>query len=364
MLGIEAVLAVSLLLAYANGANDNFKGVATLYGSGLAPYRTALAWATATTFLGSLAAAVVAQGLIAVFTGKDLVPDALIAEPAFMVAVVLGAAVTVLATAVLGIPISTTHALTGALVGAGLAAAGSEISLPALGRNFVLPLAVSPLIPVAFLGVVYPASARVARFLGPSRRDAGLAGRVVAAFAGDAKACHAERDRAIAATKPGSAVRAGALDVAHWASAGAVGFARGMNDTPKIVAIALAATAADVEVSIFLVATAMAVGGLLHAWRVACTMSCRITSMSHGDGALANLVTSGVVIGASLLAMPVSTTHVSCGALFGLGAVKGRLNWRLTGGIFSAWVLTLPAAAACAAALYAVLGSGTLGPGT
>jgi len=52
-----------LFLAYANGANDNFKGVATLFGSGTANYRRALAWATATTLLGSLTAVYLAEKL-------------------------------------------------------------------------------------------------------------------------------------------------------------------------------------------------------------------------------------------------------------------------------------------------------------
>jgi PiT family inorganic phosphate transporter len=346
------VLAGTLFLAYANGANDNFKGVATLYGSGLVGYRTALLWATATTFLGSLAAAVLAQELIDVFTGKGLVPAALVGEPTFVLAVVVGAALTVFVSALLGIPVSTTHALTGALLGAGLAAVGSDIGLPVLWRKFFIPLAVGPLIPVALLGVLYPATARAVRLLPLGPGGDGLAGRLATAFAGDAKACHAARSRSIADDRRSGAARGGALNAAHVLSAGAVSFARGLNDTPKIVAIMLTAMAADIRLSILLVATAMAAGGLLHAWRVACTMGCRITPMSHGQGALANLITSAVVIGAAVMGLPASTTHVSCGALFGLGAVTRRLNWRLTGGLVSAWLVTLPAAGAIAAAAY------------
>ena len=70
------VLAIlfGLFLAYANGANDNFKGVATLYGSGTTSYKRALLWATATTFLGSATALLLAQALLTTFTGKGLVP--------------------------------------------------------------------------------------------------------------------------------------------------------------------------------------------------------------------------------------------------------------------------------------------------
>jgi len=64
-----------LFLAYSNGANDNFKGVATLFGSGTATYPAALAWATLTTLAGSLLALVLAGGLVESFKGKGLVPD-------------------------------------------------------------------------------------------------------------------------------------------------------------------------------------------------------------------------------------------------------------------------------------------------
>src|SRR5581483_4763552 len=90
--GTHAMLAAVLLLtvlglAYANGANDNFKGVATLLGSGTCNYRKALTWATATTLAGSLLALVLAHGLVEAFKGKGLVPDAITQEPNFLMAV-------------------------------------------------------------------------------------------------------------------------------------------------------------------------------------------------------------------------------------------------------------------------------------
>lgn len=68
------VFAAVLLLAWSNGANDNFKGVATLYGSGTTTYRKALAWATLTTLAGSLLTLVLAAGLVKTFSGRGLVP--------------------------------------------------------------------------------------------------------------------------------------------------------------------------------------------------------------------------------------------------------------------------------------------------
>src|SRR5438132_9888759 len=115
------VLVATLLLAHSNGANDNFKGVATIYGSGSASYRTALAWATVMQLAGSLLTLVLAAGLVKTFSAKGLVPDAIAASPVFLGAAALGAGLTVLVATLLGLPVSTTHGLTGALVRSGLA---------------------------------------------------------------------------------------------------------------------------------------------------------------------------------------------------------------------------------------------------
>src|SRR6187431_304248 len=83
-------------LAYSNGANDNFKGVASLFGSRTCSYQTAISWATITTGAGSIAAIFLAQSLLKRFSGKGLVPDPLTTQPEFLLAVVLGAGATVI----------------------------------------------------------------------------------------------------------------------------------------------------------------------------------------------------------------------------------------------------------------------------
>ena len=81
-------------------------------------------------------------------------------------------------------------------------------------------------------------------------------------------------------------------------------------------------------------------------------MSERITGMNHGQGFTANLVTSTVVMLASRLALPVSTTHVSCGALFGLGLVNRRAHWNVIRNVVLSWIITLPVAACLAVVIY------------
>jgi PiT family inorganic phosphate transporter len=146
-----------------------------------------------------------------------------------------------------------------------------------------------------------------------------------------------------------------AVDVLHYVSGGAVGFARGLNDTPKIVALMLAAEALPATWGLALVAGVMAVGGILNARRVAETMSKKITRMNPGQGFTANLVTSILVGCASLFGLPVSTTHVSVGSLFGIGVVNGTARVRTILTILTAWVTTLPLGALLAAAAYLLL---------
>ncbi|MDP3333065.1 MAG: inorganic phosphate transporter [Methylococcaceae bacterium] len=144
-------------LAYANGANDNFKGVASLFGSGTLNYRLALAWATLTTFAGSIAALFLAQTLLVKFSGKGLAPDELIHTLPFMIAVAGGAGMTVILATRFGFPISTTHALLGAMSGSTLLATSGNINLSPLLNNFVLPLLLSPFVALLSAGLLYRA---------------------------------------------------------------------------------------------------------------------------------------------------------------------------------------------------------------
>jgi len=347
----------TLLLACANGANDNFKGVATLFGSGTAGYAKALAWATLTTSGGAVAAVFMAGALTRRFSGEGLVPDALTDDPRFLASVGLAAGVTVLLATLLGFPVSTTHALAGSLAGAGLAAAGRELSLQAFAAGFVLPLVVSPLLAALAAGVLYPLF-RSARLRLGVRRDSCLCAAVETPLvepAGSAAALAPARLEVVAGTLhscgeryggSGLAVRAQAvLDAAHWLSAGALSFARGLNDAPKIAALVIASQAAGMRSALVLVSVAMAAGGILGARRVAETMSKRITVMNCGQGFTANLAASALVLFASRLGLPVSTTHVSCGALFGIGTVIGRARWTMIRQILAAWLTTFPLAA-------------------
>ena len=148
------------------------------------------------------------------------------------------------------------------------------------------------------------------------------------------------------------------MDAAHFLSAGTVSFARGLNDTPKIVALLLLWKALDLERfrgwGFAAVASTMAIGGLLNARKVAETMSEKITTMNHGQGFTANLTTAILVVLATLFGLPVSTTHVSVGSLFGIGLTTGKANLRVISAIVFSWLITLPCAAILGGLIYCV----------
>ncbi len=368
-MSLAIVVVCVLCLAYANGANDNFKGVATLFGSGTTDYRKALLWATATTFLGSLVAIVFATTLLKNFSGKGLVDDALVASAGYGAAVALGAGLTVLLATRLGLPVSTTHALVGALVGAGWAA-GSPVNLAKLGSGFFLPLLLSPLLALATTVVVYPLFRRMRTACGVTSETCFCVGtetvEVVPVLHHAAALQRVEQLTATIGTTVECRQRYGGrvlglhaaplVDRLHYLSAGVVSFARGLNDTPKIAGLLLLAPAFGSFGSVALVGTAIALGGLIGARRVAETMSKKITPMNPGQGFTGNLVTGLIVVAASRYGLPVSTTHVSCGSLFGIGTLTGQANLRTIGTILLAWITTLPLGIAAGAASYLIVG--------
>ncbi len=356
-----------LFLSYSNGANDNFKGVATLFGSGTASYKTAIGWATSTTFTGSVCAIFLADQLVKHFSGKGLVPDQIAISPEFLLAVSIGASMTVLIATLKGIPVSTTHSLTGALTGAGIIAVGPELNLSILGNTFFLPLLISPLIALVLSAVFYIVLHSMRLLMGITKEHC---------------VCIGPAETVIPITQPGGilSIRAIAtpvvsidteehcierycgrflgmnwqkiLDFAHFISAGMVCFARSLNDTPKIVAILIAVKALEINAGLFLIGLAIAMGGLLNAHRVAETMSKKITSMNHGQGLVANLTTGFLVVIASRLGLPVSTTHVSVGSISGIGLITGNADKTVLSWILLSWVLTLPIAASIGGCIY------------
>lgn len=359
-------------LAFSNGANDNFKGVATLYGSNTLSFRRALHWATAATFAGSVLSIVLAGSLVRSFSGKGLVPDELMNDGSLLIAVGASGAVTILLATFLGMPTSTTHALTGALAGIALVVGFDGGAFGKLWGSFFLPLLVSPLLAVGGAALLYPLFHRVRKRFGVTRdtcicigdaapQPAELvpngSGLLAIPASGGPTVTVASRDQCV--ERYGGNVlgvdASGLANGVHSVSGLAVCFARAVNDTPKIAALLLAAGSAAAGWKLALVAVAMAVGGLLNSRRVAQTMGKRITDLNPGQGLTGNLVTAGLVLFASHLGLPVSTTHVSCGSIFGIGMVRRRAQWKTITQILVTWLTTLPLGAALGGGIYWML---------
>lgn len=315
-------------LAYSNGANDNFKGVATLFGAGITSYKKAINWATITTFSGAVAAIFLADELVKNFSGKGLVPNDLIQTPNFAIAIALGAAITVFTATKIGMPISTTHSLVGGLLGAGIMAVGTEFNFTKLSNTFLIPLIVSPLM-AAFLSLTVYLFFKFLRKQIPTLN----------------------KQHSTLLNIDSNKI----LDSLHYISSGVVSFARGLNDTPKIVGLLIIINTINIKWSMISVAIIMALGGLINAKKVGETMSNKITKMNSGQGFTANIITGLLVTTASVHGLPVSTTHVSVGSLFGIGTVTKKANYKVIGKIILSWILTLPIAAIMSALIFKLL---------
>jgi PiT family inorganic phosphate transporter len=355
-------------VAWANGANDVSKGVATLVGSRLATYRHGLEWGTLWTVAGSVTALAVTTTLIKTFsTGLVAGPFATTAE--FPLAVAAGAFLWVLLASSTGLPVSTTHALTGAIVGTALAAGGMHGVRWALAVKAVaVPLALSPF---AAAGLAYVVHAVASRRLSAAARycvcvqekalvvlPESRTGTVAAARAIILPLVLVDEARACASAETMGGVRL--TDAAHWMSSAALSFARGLNDTPKIVALAMGAAAAVAFPSAPLyvvIALVIGAGSFLGGRRVTETLAERVTAVDPLEGLAASAVAAALVLTASFSALPVSTTHVASGAIVGVGLRSGSrsVHWGTVWNIVSAWLVTLPLSAAGAATAWVLI---------
>jgi PiT family inorganic phosphate transporter len=367
------VFALVFALAFANGANDVSKAIATLVGSGITDYRSAIAWGTVWTVIGAAVAAFVARAMIKTFS-HGLVQAGTIIEPAATLAVLTGAMAWVLFASRTGLPVSTTHALTGAIVGTGFVAfTGEGLIWSAIGEKIALPLLLSPFLALTVSLLIHPAVRALARKWEGACLCVMPASRAVVTI--DALGSTRTLFQTTSFGSPVMAVpsqcdRAGlqgllvGLDTIHWISSGLASFARGTNDAPKIVAMLLlgSATAAWPSASSQLaafggVALAMGFGSYIGGLRVTEVLAEKVTKMNHTEGLSANLTTASLVLVSGSLGLPVSTTHVSSSAIIGIGLLKGwnNVRWTTVRDMVLAWVVTLPASAFLACITYLII---------
>jgi PiT family inorganic phosphate transporter len=365
--------ALVLALAYANGANDVSKAIATLVGSGVTNYRTAILWGTAWTIAGAGFATLVAGAMVKTFR-NGLLQTGTSLSPTIALAILFGAMAWVLVASRTGLPVSTTHALTGAIVGTGLVAfAGEGLLWEAIGKKIALPLLLSPFLAFGLSLLLHPAVRQSAEKWGGACLCLMPASRAL--FTIDARGSTRTLFQSTGFGQPVVAVpaqcdRAGlrglsvGLDTVHWLSSGLASFARGTNDAPKIVAMLLLGSTTATWPSLWFqfsafggVAFAMGLGSYLGGLRVTEVLAEKVTRMDHAEGLTANLTTSTLVLCSGWLGLPVSTTHVSSSAIIGIGLLKGftAVRWTTVRDMVLAWVITVPAAGGFAALAYVLL---------
>jgi PiT family inorganic phosphate transporter len=321
---LPAGIVLMVALAYANGSNDVSKAIATLAGSGVTNYRRAIAWGTICTVAGSLCSALIAKTLIGTFT-KGFIVKGVAQTEIFALAVLVGAILWVLLATRISMPVSTTHAITGSLIFVGAFVFGTQnVQWHSLLSKVVVPLIASPFIALALALVAYLViNATLARLSG------------------------------------------GAMNGLHWLSSGVASFARGLNDTPKIVALGVAfylISSGNPKYQtpfwlFALVALGMGLGSFISGLKVTKTLAEKVTKMDNTEGFSANIVTAFLVATASNLGLPVSTTHVSSGAIIGIGLRRGVMSvrWKVVRDMALAWIVTLPAAGVLGIIAYLAL---------
>ncbi|HBH78842.1 MAG TPA: inorganic phosphate transporter, partial [Nitrospira sp.] len=339
-------------------------------GSGVADYRTAILWGTFWTTVGAGLSGLVATAMVKTFSQGLLAPG-VASSSILATAVLAGAVLWVLVATRSGLPVSTTHALTGAIVGAGLIAFGTEGLLwEGIGKKILLPLILSPLLALMVSGLIHS----LVRTLAARWEDTCLCVMPTARALVMIDTQGATRTLFQTAalgqpvvTVPAQCDRAGlkglvvGLDSIHWCSSGLASLARGMNDAPKIAAIMLLGSAVTTwssgsfqAIALIGVAVAMGLGSYVAGRRVTQVLAEHVTRMDHSEGLSANLTTSSLVFVSAVMGLPVSTTHVSSSSIIGIGLLNGlsSIRWPTVRDMVLAWVVTLPASALLAALAY------------
>jgi inorganic phosphate transporter, PiT family len=335
------VLVVVLALAfdYINGFHDTANAVATVVSTNVLPGRTAVLMAAAFNFVGALISVGVAQTI-----GGDIAAPESITQTV-VVAALIGAILWNLLTWYFGIPSSSSHALIGGLVGAagchqvmqGIPAGEALWSLLS-SVGVVLALEALVISPLAGLLVGFSLMVLLVWLVRPLR--------------------------------PATVNRT--FRVLQLGSAALVAFAHGSNDAQKsmgIITMALAtyalaqgqaAAAGPLVVPLWVIlccATAMALGTASGGWRIIKTLGHKIIKLRPINGFAAETSSALVILVATALKAPVSTTHVVSASIMGVGASKrvSAVRWGVAQNILLAWILTIPIAALVAAVSYWLL---------
>jgi inorganic phosphate transporter, PiT family len=328
------VVCTALAFDFTNGFHDTANAVATSISTRAMSPRVAVGISALLNFVGAFLSLAVAATIATGIVNADLI------TPEIVFAGLVGAIFWNLLTWYFGLPSSSSHALIGGVVGSTLAANGTDgVIADGLVEKVIVPALIAPFLAFSVAGLGILVCYRIVGKRPPGAVNRGF--------------------------RLGQIVTGSLFSLSH-----------GTNDAQKTMGIIFLALVAngnlspgdDVPIWVVLgAASAIAMGTYVGGWRIIKTMGSRIIKMDPAQGFASQAAGAAVILSASHVGFPLSTTHVISGGIMGAGAAKrvSAVRWGVAGNIVVAWVLTLPAAAAVGALTYGVtriFGEGSTGP--
>lgn len=313
------VVALALIFDFINGFHDTANAIATSVSTKALSPRAAISVAACLNFLGALSGTAVAATI-----GKEIVAPEVV-TPVVLIAALIAAIFWNLFTWYFGIPSSSSHALIGGLTGAVIGSFGiHQVKWYGFGK-ILASLIISPILGVIIGSIVMTVLFWFFSDKSPYRVNNGF--------------------RKL-----------------QMLSACMASFAHGSNDAQKSMGIITIVLISGGLIGSFNVpiwvkiscALAMAAGTMTGGWKIIRTMGNKIFRIEPINGFAADFTSSGIIWGASLLGLPVSTTHVVSSSIMGVGAAKRfkGVRWNIASQILLAWVVTIPSSALVAIVIY------------
>jgi PiT family inorganic phosphate transporter len=325
------VITAALTFDFTNGFHDTANAMATSIATGALKPKAAVALSAVLNLVGAFLSIKVAATI-----ASGIVDSGVITLP-IVFAGLLGAIMWNMITWCIGLPSSSSHALIGGVIGAAVVAAGtSSIHGQSIIAKVIIPAVLAPVL----AGLVAMLATRLSYWI--AKPD--------------------ERPRSHRYFRHGQLISASLVSLAH-----------GTNDAQKTMGVITLALIADNQIRpgadppmwvIVSCGVALAAGTYFGGWRVIRTMGHRLTHIEAPQGFTAQTSSVAVLLTATQGGLPLSTTHITSGAVLGtgLGRRGGSVRWRVAGSMLVAWMLTLPAAGLIAAGICLIVVDGGLAP--
>ena len=318
---LAGLIAIALLFDFLNGLHDAANSIATVVSTRLIPP----VWAVVFAAFGNFAAYWLVGLHVAETVGKGII-DKDAVTPAVVFGALIGAIFWNVVTWLKGIPSSSSHALIGGLLGAGIAHGGFGVVESSGTTKTVIAIFLSPMLGFVLAMLMVLVTSWLFKGFQPRRAE-------------------------------------GVFKTLHLFSSAAYSISHGGNDAQKtmgIITVLLYSTGqlkGEFHIPEWVVIScyaAIALGTMSGGWKIIKTMGTKITKLNHHTGFSASTAGSIVVFGASAMGIPVSTTHAITGSVIGTGAARkaSAVRWGGAGRVVTAWFLTIPASAAVGAVFY------------